>query len=71
MVTPVVVQVLLYVLEFIVKYALTPEVQKITRMDVKGVGMAFAACVMVSPSTDMATMMYVSTMHLLGRLVNV
>jgi hypothetical protein len=49
---------LLYVLEFIVRAVLTPEVQKITRMDVKGVAMVFAGCVMVSPSTDMATMMY-------------
>lgn len=53
-------QVLLYVMEFIVRTVLTPEVQKITRMDVKGVGMVFAGCVMASPSTtDMATMMYV------------
>ena len=51
-------QVLLYVMEFIVRAVLTPEVQKVTRMDVKGVGMVFAGCVMVSPSTDIATMMY-------------
>jgi hypothetical protein len=48
-------------MEFIVRTVLTPEVQKITRMDVKGVGMVFAGCVMASPTTtDMATMMYVS-----------
>jgi len=50
-------QVLIYLMEFIVNYVLTPEAQKMTRMDVQGIGMAFAACLMVSPSLDIATMM--------------
>jgi len=50
-------KVLIYLMEFIVNYVLTPEAQKMTRMDVQGIGMAFAACLMVSPSLDIATMM--------------